>query len=204
MPTLPGDQQPSAPQHHPHIQRPQHVRSVSYQVQPSSSQISPLSTSDETQHNASLPGSPKAYHARQTRPLYMPAVLRPNSDFKQKVTRARTAGHCGNCDCTSGRRLSNGGGIMNVPGLATIQRLSRRSTGESTKCPEGGWDLELFPEVTDVPTRNHWKVSSSPPPFHHSSLGDQTAVSPYPRARLLHAPHIAHLCDTTEFLCNID
>jgi hypothetical protein len=46
---------------------------------------------------------------------------------------------------------------MNVPGLATIQRLSRRSTGESTKCPEGGWDLELFPEVTDVPTRNHWK-----------------------------------------------
>ncbi|KAL6869548.1 Zn finger protein [Amphichorda felina] len=161
MPTLPGDQhQHHAPQPRQNPQRPQHLRSLSYQVQPTSHhQISPLSTSDESQkHTASVPGSPKAYHGRHCRPMYMPAVLRPNSDFTQKLTRASTtqsASHRPDGEYTTGRRLSNG--LMNVTGLAMIQRLSRRSTAESDNQPEGGWDLELFPAVTDLPTRNHWK-----------------------------------------------
>lgn len=157
MPTLPGDQHQAAPQPRHNPQRPQHMRSLSYQVPPASQQISPLSTSNESQQNASVPASPKAHHARQVRPMYMPAVLRPNSEFSQKLTRASTTGHRPDCEFSAGRRLSNG--LMSVTGMAMIQRLSRRSTGDSGSQLEGGWDLDLFPAVTDLPTRQHWKVS---------------------------------------------
>ena len=166
MPTLPGDQhQQQAPQpRHNNPQRPQHLRSLSYQVQPTSQQISPLSTSGESQHNASVPASPK--NGRHGRPMYMPAVLRPNSDFTQKLTRASTTQSANNrsdYEYSTGRRLSNG--LMNVTGLAMIQRLSRRSPAEGGSQLEGGWDLELFPAVTDLPTRKHWKVSTATTSF---------------------------------------
>lgn len=176
MPTLPGDRhQQQAPQHHHQNSSQRHMRSVSYQTPPGSQQISPLSTSNESQqhqqqqrHNASVPPSPGAGPNARSRPLYMPAVLRPNSDFSQMLSCASNGaangpGRCDDpvCEQSTGRRLSNG--LMSVTGLAMIQQaLSRRSTGDSSddKKLESGWNLELFPEVTDLPTRQHWKVSS--------------------------------------------
>ena len=49
------------------------------QSQGSIHHISPLSTSGSTS-----PTSPKAYHTRQIRPLYMPAVLRPTEHADRK------------------------------------------------------------------------------------------------------------------------
>lgn len=152
MPTLPGNDHQQAPQPRQQgLQRPQHVRSLSYQVPHSQQQISPLSTSDE-QQRSSMPPSPKARHAQQNRPMYMPAVLRPNSDFTQGLKRTSTTQ-----SSPSSRRNSNSSTFMNVPGLGAIQRLSRRSTGDSDKSIKGGWDLDLFPTVTDLPTKKHWK-----------------------------------------------
>lgn len=195
MPTLPGDQH-QVPQPRHHFQRPPHMRSVSYQVPASSHQISPLSSSNESQENSSMPSSPRAYHARQARPLYMPAVLRPNSEFTQKLNRASTAPQDDQFD-GNGRRLSNGSGgssssFINVPGLAMIQRLSRRSTGDSGKCVEGGLDLELFPLVTDVPTREHWKVSSIASPILLYSQHCRLRVDMLRRASM-HKPSTPHL-----------
>ncbi|KAI9166915.1 FYVE-type zinc finger-containing protein [Paramyrothecium foliicola] len=164
MPVLPGNQQfsshflPERPVHH-------HRRSQSYQIPPGP-QISPLSTSDISNHNASTPGSPKAHHARHVRPLYMPAVLRPNSEFTPvKVVRSQTGSDTEPNSGLSSRRSSNS--FITIPGLTGIgQRLTRRSTGDSGKSFDGEWDLDLFPEVTSVPTRKHWK------PDTESSLCD--------------------------------
>lgn len=166
IPTAPGDQLPAHnPARHFAPQRPAHTRSLSYQVprHPASANVSPLSTSGDKQQQhqqqtaASTPGSPKdgAPHGRL---MYMPAVLRPNSEFTaNKLTRASTAGQDNESTSTSGRRLSASGFI---PGLVTIgQRLTRRTTSDSGKCPDAGWNLQLFPQVTDLPTRKHWKVS---------------------------------------------
>ncbi|CAH0026764.1 unnamed protein product [Clonostachys rhizophaga] len=159
MPTLPGDQHPH---HHHHFatQRPPHSRSLSFQVpQPHSNQLSPLSTSDLDKHHASTPSSPKAKHARPARPMYMPAVLRPNSDFIcQKITGVSPTNSDASSVQTAGRRRLSGAGFMMMPGFSALgQRLTRRTTGDSTKSFESGWDLDLFPQVTDLPTRKHWK-----------------------------------------------
>lgn len=52
------------------------------------------------------------------------------------------------------------GSYISLPGLGPINigRLSRRSTGDSGKCLDGGLNLDLFPEVKSQPTRKHWKV----------------------------------------------
>lgn len=176
MPTLPGNDHQQAPQPRQQgLQRPQHVRSLSYQVPHSQQQISPLSTSDE-QQRSSMPPSPKARHAQQNRPMYMPAVLRPNSDFTQGLKRASTTQ-----SSPSSRRNSNSSTFMNVPGLGAIQRLSRRSTGDSDKSIKGGWDLDLFPTVTDLPTKKHWKVSKRLRPrgsYSHSLLTLHRSLTP--------------------------
>lgn len=161
MPTLPGNGQQAPLPYQAAPQRPQHFRSLSYQVPASQQQVSPLSSSDEAQRS-SMPSSPKQHYNSQDRPLYMPAVLRPNSDFTQGLHRASTAGQCSSCDNPSSRRNSNSSTFMSVPGLGVIQRLSRRSTGDSDKSIQGAWDLDLFPTVTDLPTKKHWKVSKRP------------------------------------------
>lgn len=142
-------------------QRPQHMRSLSYQVppqQPSSNQVSPLSTSIERQH-ASTPSSPKAYHARQARPMYMPAVLRPNSEFTQQKLNCAFAP--GRANTMGAVPETTGGSFLGIAGISAIsQRLGRRTTGDSAKYLEGDWDLDIFPEVTDQPSRQHWKVST--------------------------------------------
>lgn len=51
--------------------------------------------------------------------------------------------------------------IINLPGMTLFgTRLARTPTGDSGRSSlEGDFDLELFPEVTSLPTRKHWKVS---------------------------------------------
>jgi hypothetical protein len=57
-----------------HVQSPDYALQQGYQ----SRQVSPLSTS-----NNGSPTSPKPYHRQRLRPMYMPAVLRPNSFYNK-------------------------------------------------------------------------------------------------------------------------
>lgn len=149
MPTLPGEHE------QPRIfmpQRPSHNRSQSYQI-PYSTNISPLSTSTSTGSNASTPSSPK--HTGR-RPLYMPAVLRPNHEFEQrKLTKSATFGV--DEDFSDPRRPRSGSGFANLHGLAVLGGRSRRPSKVGQELCTG-WDLELFPDVTAQPTKKHWKV----------------------------------------------
>jgi hypothetical protein len=183
MPKLPGDlhQIPQAPNPQVLAQRPLHTRSLSYQVphHPSSNQVSPLSSSDERLQASTTASSPNAYHARQARPLYMPAVLRPNSEFTaQKLTKGFALGRANTAGAVTERRLS-GGSFLGMPGIAAIsQRLGRRTTGDSAKYLEGDWDLDIFPDVTDGPTRQHWKVSKHTSMHPTHNLMGQASSSP--------------------------
>lgn len=160
MPVLPGNQQSQhfyAPHQRPHPHANAHARTQSFQI-PQGPQISPLSTSD---HNSltsspSNPTSPRAYHARQVRPLYMPAALRPNLfPSKQIKPKAQDAASTTSTDSDCTLRRTNSG-IMNLSFFG--KTLSRTSTGDSSKSSlDGDFDLEMFPEVTDLPTRKHWK-----------------------------------------------
>ena len=113
-------------------------------------QISPLSTSNNTS-----PTSPKSYHGRQVRPLYMPAVLRPT----ERQTRASVPGKKTEDDSESLMKMSNNS-FISLAGLGALGRLSRRGTGDSGKCvDENEWNFALFPQPTAQPTKHHWKVS---------------------------------------------
>lgn len=112
-------------------------------------QISPLSTSG----NGS-PTSPSKNHiTRQIRPLYMPAVLRPTEFPSKAPARLKTEED----DQSEERSLQSNSSFIGLPALG---RLSRRSTGDSGKCLDSEWNLDLFPKPTGVPTRKHWKVCS--------------------------------------------
>lgn len=147
-------------------------------VTPYNPQISPLSTSNNTS-----PTSPKSqYHTRQVRPLYIPAVLRPNEHPSREVSSkakprgkadpdgdSYAAGGEGAVDDedeedAEGRRvMRSSGSFISMSGLGAFGfgRLSRRTTNDSAKCVDGAWNLDLFPEVTELPSRDHWKVSVS-------------------------------------------
>lgn len=163
MPMLPSEQQHSR---HFLPKRPHHSRSRSYQL-PQGPQISPINTAGFNNGNnsgaVSTPPSPKTYNARHVRPLYMPAALRPNDEFPSiAFTKPKSGDTSSDSGSDSTLRRSNTG-FMNLPAFSGIgQRLSRRSTGGSPNSGNslnGDWNLELFPEVTEMPTRNHWKVS---------------------------------------------
>lgn len=117
------------------------------EYQPPSQQVSPLSTSN----NAS-PTSPKSYHGRQLRPIFMPAVLRP-TEHTSKAPGRKSEEQEGDS------QLKTNGSFISLGGLSALGRLSRRSTGDSGKCVDGDWNLEMFPKPTAQPTRQHWKVS---------------------------------------------
>ncbi|OAA68051.1 fyve domain containing protein [Niveomyces insectorum RCEF 264] len=139
----------------------------------SNPQISPLSTSNNGSPNS--PNSPKSvYHTRQVRPLYIPAVLRPTEHPSREVPKgaANGSGAAGNegddngdangsDDDASSRRsgLRSSGSFISLPGFGAfgIGRLSRRSTNDSGKCVDATWNLDLFPEVKRLPSRDHWK-----------------------------------------------
>ncbi|CAK7269061.1 Zn finger protein [Sporothrix epigloea] len=162
-------------------------------------QISPLSTS-----SSGSPTSPKPsigtgisnngginYHTRQVRPLYMPAVLRPNehpSREGQAKAGAATDGNSGVNGAAAGNdgndldqtdddtssswhsgRLRLNSSNLSLSGLSAfgIGRLSRRSTNESSSCIDNTWNLDLFPDVSGSPSRTHWK------PDFESSMCDE-------------------------------
>ncbi|UNI14431.1 Zn finger protein [Purpureocillium takamizusanense] len=158
MPTLPGDQQQS--RHFLPPQRPMHQRSQSYHV--SGPQISPISSTEVSPNQTySTPPSPRGQHARPGRPMYMPAVLRPCDEFPSKrIARTKTGGSTSDSDSDSTLRRANSN-LMSLAGLSGLgNKLSRRSTGESTQPLDGDWNIDSFPEVTAPPTRKHWKVKT--------------------------------------------
>ncbi|KAI0025041.1 hypothetical protein F4780DRAFT_491659 [Xylariomycetidae sp. FL0641] len=111
-----------------------------------SQQISPLSTS-----NSTSPTSPKSYHRQRLRPLYMPAVLRPNEHPSKKASAQQSERK------DEDGQLSASNSFVSLRGLAALGRLSRRSTGDSGKCMDEEWNMDLFPKPTASPTRQHWK-----------------------------------------------
>lgn len=123
-----------------------------------STQISPLSTSGSA--SPTSPVSTRAYHARQIRPLYMPAVLRPTEHpSKPLPTRIKTDS---SDDEDDGKTIRSNSSFITLSGA--LGRLSRRSTGDSSKCVDGDWNLAAFPQPTGLPSREHWKVWLSPNP----------------------------------------
>lgn len=177
MPTLPGEQQQSR-----HFltaeRRPSHTRSQSYHLS-TGRRLAPISTADaRAGHYASTPpsatGASRARArastaqnnmANDARPMYMPAVLRPNYEFPPQQPLSRSPGASSDSGSDSTLRRSNTGGpggLLNLPGLNAIgTRLTRRSTAESSRSLDGEWDLDDFPHVTAAPTRRHWKVMFS-------------------------------------------
>ncbi|CAJ2506158.1 Uu.00g002880.m01.CDS01 [Anthostomella pinea] len=149
MPRLPDQQQAH---YFPHHHQPAQSESPTYLPQAApgyqSQQISPLSTSD----NAS-PTSPKSFNRKRLRPLFMPAVLRPTEHAPKQSPGGNGEGG-GDDDETI---LSSNNSFISLTGLGALGRLSRRSTGDSGKCMEGDWNLDLFPKPTAQPTRQHWK-----------------------------------------------
>ena len=121
--------------------------------------ISPANSTNATPHNASPTsprppaGLPLPVHPRQLRPpkspLYVPAVLRPTDPPKRVVKQS---------PITPPQSTNN-----SFDSLNNVRPLSRTSTVDSGKfglgkIPDGSWDLSGFPKVTDLPTRQHWKV----------------------------------------------
>ncbi|KAI1276524.1 FYVE zinc finger protein [Xylaria sp. FL0933] len=117
-----------------------------------SQQVSPLSS------NNGSPTSPKPYQRQRLRPLYMPAVLRPNEHFYKRSHGAnKYEEEPQSPRQDDDRPVSSANSFINLPGLAGWSRLGRRSTGDSEESMESEWDLDLFPKPTAPPTRVHWK-----------------------------------------------
>ena len=158
MPTLPGDQH--SRHFFPQQQRPTHQRNQSYQISVGP-QISPINTNESTSPDSisSTPTSPRAHHARQTRPMYMPAALRPNL-FPSKTNKMPIddAASTSSTEPDSALRRTNSS-LINLPGMSVFgNKLARVSTGDSTQSSiDGDFDPEMFPEVKAQPTRKHWK-----------------------------------------------
>jgi hypothetical protein len=161
MPTLPGDQHSRHffPQQQQH-QRPTHQRNHSYQISVGP-QISPINTQFSSPDSASSnPTSPRSHHARQTRPMYMPAALRPNL-FPSKTSKMPVDDGASTSSTESENTLRRtNSSLMNIPGMSVFgNKLARVSTGDSSQSSiDGDFDLEMFPEVKSQPTRKHWKV----------------------------------------------
>ncbi|KAI1777632.1 FYVE-domain-containing protein [Hypoxylon cercidicola] len=144
-------QHPPNPNPQPQSQSPIYP-SQGYQSQ----QISPLSTS-----NSTSPTSPKPYHRQRLRPLYMPAVLRPNEHPSKRVPARKSEAQ------EDDDQLSCNNSFISLTGLGALSRLSRRTAGDDGKWADVEWDLDLFPKPTAQPTRRHWK------PDPESSICDE-------------------------------
>ncbi|KAK5990290.1 Glutamine sensor pib2 [Cladobotryum mycophilum] len=161
MPTLPMNNQQAR---HFFPRRPQHSRSQSQQTNPGP-QLSPNSHNNymnahyqqQHQQSVSSPPSPNSSYTPQhnSRPLYMPAALRPNDEFPSRpLTKTKTSDSSSDSGSEHAplRRYNT---FMGITGIG--QRLNRRPTESSLKPFEGEWNLETYPEVTEPPTRKHWK-----------------------------------------------
>ncbi|KAJ1335611.1 FYVE zinc finger domain-containing protein [Microdochium nivale] len=144
-------------QHHEFRQQPQPQQ---YQQQPpgmssDSQQISPLNTSSNGSPTAT---SPMSHHAQRTRPMYMPAVLRPNK-YSSKAAQPKPDSE------GSSPTPSNNSSFLALSGLGALSKITRRHTNDSAKClPDDDDDDELnldaFPRPTAAPTREHWKLDT--------------------------------------------
>ncbi|KAK4137151.1 hypothetical protein BT67DRAFT_96541 [Trichocladium antarcticum] len=180
MPRMPGQEQ--QPPHYGHQQQlRQQYRS---QPQPPSFQPTPITTTFQpsTQYNSPVsplstsgnfsPTAQKNYITRQLRPLYVPAVLRP-TEFPSKEP-LPTPSTPQDEDETSEQTLRPNSSFMNLGGLSAFGRLSRRSTGDSTKSTDSNpMNLDHFPDPSGAPTRQHWK------PDHESAVCDHTTCKRY-------------------------
>ncbi|OAA71857.1 Zinc finger, FYVE-type [Akanthomyces lecanii RCEF 1005] len=190
MPTLPSEQHQS--RHFLPSHRPVHARSQSYNLASAGPrfQINTDLANSNSGHYASTPPSPRGQsgtrsnnihsnNAATARPLYMPAVLRPNYEFppQQQPPLSRSPGTSSDSGSdTTLRRTNTANLLSSLAGLGAIgHRLSRRSTMESNNssskgleggCCEWGGDPAAYPDVTSPPTRKHWK------PDTESSLCD--------------------------------
>ncbi|EGX91703.1 FYVE domain protein, putative [Cordyceps militaris CM01] len=166
MPTLPSEQHHSRhflPAHRPT----HHARSQSYNLAGAGPrfQINTDLTNKNDGHYASTPPSPRGtsgsrsnIHSKGARPLYMPAVLRPNYEFPPAQPLSRSPGASSDSGSDSTLRRTNTANLLSLTGLGAIgYRLSRRSTIDSSKSLEGEWDLATYPDVMSAPTRKHWK-----------------------------------------------
>ncbi|KAK3302352.1 uncharacterized protein B0T15DRAFT_302358 [Chaetomium strumarium] len=160
-PRLPGQHQ-----HTPYYATAQSQRQQYRPQQLPSFQPSPITTTHPafTPYNTPVsplgtPGagsiSPTASKNRN-RPLYVPAVLRP-TEFPSKEPPARPNLENEEEDGATEEGLRPNSSFMSLGGLSAFGRLSRRSTGDSTKGSSNDWDLEQFPKPTGMPTREHWK-----------------------------------------------
>ncbi|KAJ9154957.1 Vacuolar segregation protein pep7 [Pleurostoma richardsiae] len=147
MPRLPDQQH-----QHAFYQPPLHTQQPYQPPAHYHPQISPMSTNS----NNVSPTSPKTYHTRQVRPLYMPAVLRP-TEFPSKAP-PKSPGLTD--EDAADKALRSTGSFASLSGLSMLGRLSRKSTGDSGKFVDGDWNLDLFPKVTGLPSRDHWKPDS--------------------------------------------
>ncbi|KAL8400360.1 hypothetical protein RB594_000662 [Gaeumannomyces avenae] len=102
------------------------------------------------------PTSPKGGYQPSRRPLFVPAVLRPN-EFPSKEPPTRNDDECAIAADTP---VSSTSSFMNLAGLGAIGRLSRRSTSDSGRSStlEPELNVSLFPIVSAPPTRKHWKA----------------------------------------------
>ncbi|GJC86740.1 FYVE-type zinc finger-containing protein C9B6.03 [Colletotrichum liriopes] len=151
MPTLAEQRGPFFAHDRPHFS---HGRSHSFQTvpqpQPFRNRTSPLSTP----HDGS-PTSPKSCLTESVRPVYVPAVLRPNKHHSKKPRTPKAEDLDGE-DLLCLRRSNSS--FISLPGFSVLgQKLSRRSTGDSGKVIDLELDADLFPQVTGEPTRKHWK-----------------------------------------------
>ncbi|KAI0179953.1 FYVE-domain-containing protein [Hypoxylon sp. FL1284] len=153
MPRL--HEQPQAHAHFYHYQQHPHQNPIPQSQSQSptypsqgyqSQQISPLSTS-----NSASPTSPRPYHRQRLRPLYMPAVLRPNEHPSKKMAAAKSEAQ------EYDDPLPTGNSFISLTGLGALNRLSRRGTADGKKWMGNEWDWDMFPKPTAQPTREHWK-----------------------------------------------
>jgi hypothetical protein len=87
----------------------------------------------------------------------MPAVLRPNDEFPSlPLTKSRSPDSSSDSGSDTTLRRSNTG-FMSLGGI--VGRGSRRASESGKSSIDGEWNLDLFPDVTEPPTRKHWKVS---------------------------------------------
>lgn len=148
-------------------ERPQHNRSQSYQTGPrpgvSYSGYNGISSLSSSNSSGNSPTSPRPYGGPRQRPFFIPAALRPNEFPSKSVPVPKTSLSEDSTPVGSLTRTSTG--FLSLAGSA-VQRLTRRSTGDSGKIiddSDDDLDADQFPDVTGLPTRSHWKVRTSPP-----------------------------------------
>lgn len=148
-------------------ERPQHHRSQSYQAGPrpgvSYSGYNGISSLSSSNSSGNSPTSPRPYLGGRQRPLFIPAALRPNEFPSKPVPVPKTSLSEDSTPVGSLTRSSTG--FLSLAGSA-VQRLTRRSTGDSGKVIDDSddeLDADLYPDVTGLPKRSHWKVRTSRP-----------------------------------------